>query len=199
MKTVALAVTGLAGVASGFAAIALAVTVLGPADSDQFWHRFKVAGVEAAVYGSVAEIQDASSVVVLATIEELSLSRQWVVEEELGDDGIATYVLAKLLPERVLQGSPRLSPDGTVHVELFLPSPQLLGATLEGRPSDRAVFFLKEKTTVPGVYMLTSSQGYLRDAGTVRIPVGAESPWLEELVTTSFEELVDRVAATANE
>ena len=159
--------------------------------SDRFWNAFETEGAVAREYASLSKLRDDSDVIVVATVQSVSLSRQWTAVEELGEDGIATYVLTQLLVEELLQGEPSLSPQGSIDMEIFLPSPTLLESALESKPEERAVYFLQEKADVPGTYMLSSPQAYLRDLGTVGIPADSQDPWMKDLAESTFEEFVN--------
>lgn len=186
-----------AGFASGVVLGALLLRVFPgsvPPVSHGFWGYFHPEAVEATHYSSLDEMKGDSRVVILGNIDQLELSRQWTAVEEWGDDGIATYVRARITPDRVLKGQPHLLEDGSVGVEFFLANPKDLKAVLTSRPTEQAVFFLTPKADVDGLYRLSSSQAYLRDFGHVEPPIASEDDWLRGLKKLTFDELVAQLS-----
>lgn len=191
MKTVQRLSVLCAGVVVGLAGFGFLLNLTASPTSDSFWATFATEGAVTRQYDSLVSLRDDADVIVVATVESVSLSRQWTVAEELGEDGIATYVLTRLLVDETVKGEPKLSAPGSIDLEIFLPSPSLLEAALASKPLERAVYFLQEKVDIPGTYMLSSPQAYIRDFGKAGIPADGQEPWLEDLAESSFEEFLE--------
>lgn len=158
--------------------------------SDRFWSSFQTEGVEVNHFDSIGDMVAESDAIVVGRIDQVRLSRQWNAVPEWGVDGLMTFVMASVAVEDET-GVGGAEVASSVEVELFLPDPSALPEVVGPPPAERSLFFLMEKEDVPGAYMLASSQGYLRDRGTVVPPVASEDdPWLQRLRSSRFDELV---------
>jgi len=158
--------------------------------TDRFWSAFHVDGVEAAHFNSLEEVYAASDLVIVGEVHRVELSRQWQATEDLGADGLATFVASFVLPSATLKNAGQAVADEFTRVEMFLPSARDLDTVLAAPPTGQSIYFLVAIEAVPNTYRLVSSQGLLRDLGGAVGVSTAEDAWLAGLAETSFNDLV---------
>ncbi len=167
---------------------------MGPSRSDAFWSHFTLTGVEARHSDSLVEMADASELIIVGRMESIELSRSWDAVPEWGDDGTANYVVSDIRVEEVVRKTPSLAAGDIVRLEIFVPSSDALRVALTtSLPTERTLFFLRAQQDVPGVYMLVSSQGYIRDLGKAAAPFAADDRWQIELSSKNFDEIAAKI------
>jgi hypothetical protein len=177
------------------------------ARSDGFWQTALLEGSEVEWFDSMEEMLASSDAVVVARPVSFSPGRVF------GDDKLKTYAyygVMTLKVEQVLKGTP----GDTVDLEIATVEPQVLDRLSATMPSDRAIYFLRNKATEARLYgpppgssveaearywRLINSQGIYRDAGgKVAAPVNAEAEYAIQADGMPFETLVQSITMGEN-
>lgn len=191
---------------------AVLVSALVPADedlharSDRFWLAPYVLAMSAESFGSLSEIAVSADSVIVARVQAVVEGRAWDpnggepgLEIKRGDPitPLARFAELYLEVERAIGAS--IYPVGsTIRLEVFLPHDGVLDEMIANRPSERAVYFLRNKgeSDSTDYYRLVNDyQAVFRElAGRVHAPVAAEGEWVAELEGRNFEEMIEELS-----
>lgn len=160
---------------------------------DAFWRATYVRGTSQYHFDALSEMAASpqTELIAVGVFGAVEKSRSWIAVEEIGLDGVATYVRSRLTIERTLKGDPDTA---FADVEFFLPNASLLEATTSAAVNDRVLLFLTPVEDVDEtLYRLVTGQGYIRDHGRAEPPVFVEDEWLADVGLRQFEAVVSDV------
>jgi hypothetical protein len=180
------------------------------ARSDLFWRLVSPNAMAAESYETPREMAAEADLVVVGKIEKVENGREWVANPDLLKDPIgverayARFALLTVRVEEVLGQSSFEPSDGTVPVEVYLNTGEVLDQLLDLKPDGRAIFALRNKGSTDSTKyfrLVNDTQGLVREFGGKAHLSSADelSSGFAELEGMPFSKVADLMRASRSE